>query len=64
MSGYGTASVSSGQGYEAICGECRDPCRLRFVPDTFPRRRQSSSEEGEDSSEEEDNGGRRRNNNN
>jgi len=25
--------------YEPICGECRDPCSLRFVPDRFGPRR-------------------------
>ena len=24
--------------YQPICGQCRDPCRLRFVPDTLPKR--------------------------
>ncbi len=24
-------------GYEPICGNCRDPCALRFTPDKVPR---------------------------
>ena len=29
--------------YEPICGECRDPCALRFVPDKFGPRRDDYS---------------------
>ncbi len=24
--------------YEPVCGECRDPCALRFVPDRYPKK--------------------------
>ena len=42
----GTAVSTDGgyERYEPICGECRDPCALRFVPDTYPRRDKSGEE--------------------
>ena len=30
-------NVDSETGYEAMCGNCRDPCQLKFTPDTVPR---------------------------
>merc|ERR1719192_1315509 len=27
----------SDSGYEQICGNCRDPCQLKFTPDRVPR---------------------------
>ena len=27
----------SDSGYEQICGNCRDPCQLKFTPDKVPR---------------------------
>ncbi len=35
--GYGTAATTAASVYEPICGQCRDPCSLRFIPDTYPR---------------------------
>ena len=29
--------IRGGQ-YEPICGECRDPCSLRFIPFDYPER--------------------------
>merc|ERR1719282_259450 len=30
-------NVDSETGYEAMCGNCRDPCQLKFTPDKVPR---------------------------
>ena len=30
-------SGRSDSGYEEICGNCRDPCQLKFTPDKVPR---------------------------
>merc|ERR1719273_92362 len=30
-------NVDSETGYEAMCGNCRDPCQLKFTPDRVPR---------------------------
>merc|ERR1719384_1012732 len=30
-------SGQSDSGYEQICGNCRDPCQLKFTPDKVPR---------------------------
>lgn len=27
----------SKSGYEQICGDCRDPCQLKFTPDNVPK---------------------------
>merc|ERR1712062_40742 len=32
-----TGRSSSETGYEQICGNCRDPCQLKFTPDRVPR---------------------------
>ena len=29
--------------YEPICGTCRDPCALRFIPDPFPTNRRRTN---------------------
>ncbi|TRY68402.1 hypothetical protein TCAL_10230 [Tigriopus californicus] len=33
-----------GKIYTPVCGECRDPCTLRFVPDPFPRKKNNDNE--------------------
>ena len=30
-------NINSGSGYEVMCGNCRDPCQLKFTPDRVPR---------------------------
>merc|ERR1712001_31569 len=30
-------NLRSDSGYEQICGNCRDPCQLKFTPDKVPR---------------------------
>ena len=30
-------NINSGTGYEVMCGNCRDPCQLKFTPDRVPR---------------------------
>merc|ERR1712029_861986 len=32
-----TGRSNSETGYEQICGNCRDPCQLKFTPDRVPR---------------------------
>ena len=32
-----TGRSSSETGYEGICGNCRDPCQLKFTPDRVPK---------------------------
>ena len=32
-----TGRSASETGYEQICGNCRDPCQLKFTPDKVPR---------------------------
>ena len=55
--GYGT--THSEARYEPVCGQCRDPCALRFVPDSYPRR--DSSEESSEEDRNNGGGGRGRN---
>ena len=47
--------------YEPICGECRDPCALRFIPDSYPRKNRDDSFE-DDNNNDNDNGARRNRN--
>lgn len=32
-----TGRSDSDTGYEQVCGNCRDPCQLKFTPDRVPR---------------------------
>jgi hypothetical protein len=32
-----TGRGRSETGYEPVCGNCRDPCQLKFTPDSVPR---------------------------
>ena len=32
----GRGQLRSETGYERICGNCRDPCQLKFTPDLVP----------------------------
>merc|ERR1719219_1318741 len=39
-------NVDSKTGYELMCGNCRDPCQLKFTPDSVPRYLQRLAAQG------------------
>merc|ERR1711997_760365 len=46
-------NLRSDSGYEQICGNCRDPCQLKFTPDKVPRYLQRLATKNLDTDEDE-----------
>jgi len=39
-------NIDSDSGYQQLCGECRDPCQLKFTPDRIPKYLQTLAAQG------------------
>lgn len=44
VGGYHGGNRGGAEIYEPVCGECRDPCALRFVPDRYPKPRNTNKD--------------------